>query len=104
MSFKLNLSGLDKFQKDLNKKVEDFNSKPKTFSDIFDTSFMNKYTNCSNIDDFFSNGGFAVNSKEDFENINENDLDKYVASCTSFSSWNEMYQTAGTIYAKNNLF
>lgn len=104
MSVKINFSGLEKFQKDLNRKVKEFNSKPKTFADIFDTSFMTKYTNCSDINDFFDKGGFTINSKEDFENINETDLDKYIASCTSFSTWNEMYKTAGSIYTKNNLF
>jgi len=104
MSFKLDLSGLENFQKDINKKVQNFNSKPKTFADIFDSSFMTTYTNCSDIDNFFNNGGFSINSKEDLENINETDLDKYVADNTSFKTWNEMYKTAATLYTKNQLF
>lgn len=104
MSIKIELSGLDKFQKELNKKVNKFNSKPKTFADIFDTSFMNKYTNCSNINEFFDNGGFNINSQEDLENIDDNVLDKYVSTSTSFSSWNEMLKTASVEYTKNTLF
>ena len=104
MSFKLDLSGLEKFQQDLTRKVENFNSKPKTFADIFDTSFMNTYTKFSNINDFFNNGGFSINSKEDFENINETDLDKYVSENSSFSNWNEMQKTASVEYTKKQLF
>lgn len=104
MSFNIKLSGLDKFQKELNQKVQNFNSKPKTFADIFDSSFMNTYTKFSNIDDFFDNGGFVINSKEDLENINESDLDKYVSNNSTFSSWNEMQKTASVEYAKKQLF
>lgn len=104
MSFNINLSGLENFQKELNKKVQDFNSKPKTFADIFNSSFMNTYTKFSNINDFFSNGGFIINSKEDLENINETDLDMYVSNNSSFSSWNEMQKTASVEYAKKQLF
>lgn len=104
MSFNINLSGLENFQKELNKKVQDFNSKPKTFADIFNSSFMNTYTKFSNINDFFDNGGFTINSKEDLENINETDLDIYVSSNSSFSSWNEMQKTASVEYAKKQLF
>lgn len=104
MSFKLDLSGLENFQNELNRKIENFNSKPKTFADIFNVSFMNTYTKYSNINDFFSNGGFAINSKKDFENINVTDLDKYISENSSFSSWNEMQQTASIEYAKKQLF
>lgn len=103
-NFKINFSGLEKFQKELSEKVQKINSTPKKFSDIFTTSFMNKYTNCSNINDFFENGGFNINSKEDFENINESDLNTYVSSSTTFSTWNDMYKTASTEYVKNQLF
>ncbi|HJJ07630.1 MAG TPA: hypothetical protein OIM35_08515 [Clostridiaceae bacterium] len=103
-NFKIDFSGLEKFQKELNQKVQNFNSKQKTFADIFDSSFMNTYTKFSNIDDFFNNGGFVINSKEDLENINESDLDKYVSNNSTFSSWNEMQKTASVEYAKKQLF
>ena len=104
MGIKINLSGLENLERNLNRKVQEFNSKPKTFADIFDASFMNTYTKFSNIKDFFDNGGFQINSKEDFESINENDLDKYVSANSSFKTWNDMYKAAGTEYAKNHLF
>lgn len=104
MSFNIDLSGLEKFKKELNQKVQNFNSKPKTFADVFDSSFMNTYTKFSSIDDFFNNGGFSINSKEDLENINESDLDKYVSNNSTFSSWNEMQKTASVEYAKKQLF
>ncbi|MCI8486825.1 MAG: hypothetical protein HFJ20_07215 [Clostridia bacterium] len=103
-NFKIDFSGLEKFQKELNNKVQKINSTPKKFSDIFTSSFMKKYTKCSNINDFFDNGGFTINSKEEFVNIDETDLDTYVSSNTSFSSWNDMYKTASTEYVKNQLF
>ncbi len=104
MSLNINLSGLENFQKDLNKKVQNLNSKSKTFADIFDSSFMNTYTKFSNIDDFFGHGGFSISSKEDLKNINETDLDKYVSNNSTFNSWNEMQKTASVEYVKKQLF
>ncbi len=104
MSVNINLSGLEKFKKNLNQKVQNLNSKPKTFADIFDYSFMSTYTKFSSINDFFTNGGFDVNSKEDFENINESDLDKYVSANSTFNSWHEMQKTASVEYVKKQLF
>ena len=104
MSFNIDLSGLENFKKELNQKVQNFNSTSKTFADIFDSSFMNTYTKFSNIDDFFNSGGFTVNLKEDLENINKSDLDKYVSNNSKFSSWNEMQKTASVEYAKKQLF
>jgi hypothetical protein len=48
---------------------------------------MTTFTNFSSIDEFLKKNPFDVHSQEDFENIDENELDKYVKETTRFSSW-----------------
>lgn len=69
-----------------------------TFDQLFNKGFMNKYTNFDSLEDLLSYCGYAVNSKEDFEAIPEDEFDKKISSCTKFNSWNEMYTTAGQEY------
>lgn len=51
---------------------------------LFDDSFMQKYTSCSNLSDFFKNGGFNIETQEDFDKISNEELSRYVNKITSF--------------------
>lgn len=70
------------------------NIKQLSFEELFNQSFMNKYTNFENIEDFFDKSSFKLEKQEDFENINEFDLDKYTTNNTKFDSWQEMLNVA----------
>lgn len=102
MSFKL--KGLDKFSKELNKlsknaeKISGNNQV--SFNELFTNSFMSKYTDFTNIDDFVTNSGFDFS---DLESIPDSDLDNFVSNNTSFSNWKEMLTKASEIWTVKKL-
>ena len=104
-SFKI--QGFDKLEKELKqlqknaKKLS--NTKQVSFQELFPASFMKKYTSFSSMEEFLYEGGFDVQSTEDFEAIPEDLFDKYIASTTNFKSWEEMLQKATSQYAIKKL-
>ncbi|WP_218915171.1 hypothetical protein [Caldanaerobius polysaccharolyticus] len=105
MDFKI--EGLDKLQKkfeQIQKAAKELEkTKTVSFNELFTSSFMNKYTNFSTIDEFFEAGKFVINSQEDFEAIPDKELDAHVKNSTVFSSWNDMLSKATEIYISKNL-
>lgn len=105
MGFKI--KGLNELQKQFKKmeqaarELEGNNSIP--FSDLFTSSFMNKYTNFSNFEEFLEAGEFTVNSQEDFESIPDSDMDLHVSKSTKFSSWQNMLESATEAYVAKKL-
>ena len=67
---------------------------PLSFNKLFTQSFMIKYTNYSNLDDFFKGGNFIINSQQDINPIRR-DLNCYVQNTTQFSCWQSMVYKAG---------
>ncbi|WP_196606606.1 hypothetical protein [Pectinatus frisingensis] len=69
-----------------------------SFSELFTEAFMSKHTNQSSIEDFISEGGFVVNSAEDFKAIPDEEFDIHVKNNSDFDSWKEMYTKASKEY------
>ena len=70
------------------------------FEDLFDKSFMRKYTNYRSFEKFLQGGNFHITSQQDFEDLPEEQMDKHVAKTTRFSRWGEMIDFATDIYAR----
>lgn len=68
------------------------------FIDLFPTSFMQQYTDAPDIYLFFKNGGFRAETNEDFEQIDEKELDHYISAHTTFENWLEMLGVASNEY------
>jgi len=82
-------------------KIEGTHNVP--FDDLFNVRFMTEYTEFVTIDDMFESAGFKVDNEEDFNNILEEKLDKFIREHTRFSSWKEMLNKAGEYYIIRNL-
>ena len=72
---------------------------------LFNSTFMEKYTNYGNLNDFIINSELVpkdtlVVTPEIFENIPCEKLDEYVRSNTIFDSWNDMFDKAASRYLK----
>ncbi len=93
-------SGLDKLERKLKKLDGTHNV---SYDELFNTSFMNRYTQHSTIDEFFDTGGFEFETEEEFEKIPEEELDKYVQYVTKFNTWQEMMTKAGEHWAAKKL-
>lgn len=66
----------------------------KSLTDLFTSEFMKLYTQFDSIEEFFSSGGFEINSEDDFEAIADTEIDAHVMETTNFTSWKEMLTEA----------
>lgn len=90
--------------KKLQRKVKELKgTKSIPFNELFNSSFMSRYTSQSTIDEFFKAGGFEFKTEEEFEEISIEMLDKHVQDSTSFISWNEMKTKAGELWVLNKI-
>ena len=105
MSFKID--GFDELEKQLKKIEDSVNEHAGTtevgFDELFNPSFMKSYTDFNNMDEFFDKSPFEVETNEDFEKLDESELDLYVDKITRFSSWEEMLHKAGELYYAKKL-
>ncbi|MBU4439016.1 MAG: hypothetical protein KJ779_05550 [Firmicutes bacterium] len=98
------VKGLKEFSKALegiSKEVEGL-SKQKTilFDDLFTKSFMSKNTPFADFDEFIADSGFSASTQEEFDSIDETELDSFVSEKTKFSGFQEMIDSAGEEYLK----
>ena len=107
MSSSIKIKGLDKLEKQLKQMQkgakELSRTKQVSFSELFTTSFMKKYTSFSSMDELLNAGGFKVESQEDFEAIPDTELDRPIAATTKFKNWKDMLNEATTQYAAKKL-
>ena len=69
-----------------------------SFDEIFTSDFMSKHTNCKSFD---PDSGIAPGTA--FEDIPDDDWDTYVSQHSSFTSWEEMMDTAVEQYVSIKL-
>ncbi|BAO04998.1 uncharacterized protein CBO05P1_279 [Clostridium botulinum B str. Osaka05] len=108
MSNGIEITGLDELIENFEEmeiKGKESNGKNDVSLDaLFNKSFMVKYTSFDNFDLFLKEGGFEVETSEDFENIPEEKLDVYIEKETKFKNWDEMLGQAGEEYIKKKMF
>lgn len=88
----------DELLKDLQgQKANDENHTP--IQELFNESFMSKYSSFKSFDEFIVNGNFQVKTIEDVDNIPDELFDRHVERKTDFPNWKSMLETANTEYA-----
>lgn len=93
-------SGIKKLERNLNK-LDGTHSV--SYDELFNSSFMNRYTQHSTIDEFFDAGGFEFENEEEFEKIPEEEVDTHVQTATKFNTWQEMMNKAGEHWTAKEL-
>lgn len=105
MTFKI--TGLKEFQKkleDLERKAEALHGEHKvSFAELFNVSFMRRYTNFDSMEALIEAGGFKVEMADDFKAIPDQEWDKHIAKTTRFANWQEMMKQASAEWAKKQL-
>ena len=76
---------------------------PVDFADLFDKSFMRRFTRYRTFEKFLVGGHFRIESQADFEALPEAEMDAHVHRTTQLSSWKEMLDTATDIYARRHM-
>ncbi|WP_449355229.1 hypothetical protein ACUL41_03625 [Virgibacillus natechei] len=95
----MKIRGLDNFEKKINqleknaKQIDGDNNIP--FDEIFNPSFMTKYTQYTSIHSFFEDSPFTLETQEDLKAIPEDELDLFISQNTNFNSWQNMLSEAG---------
>lgn len=67
--------------------------------DLFNKTFMSKYSNFSSFGDFLEKGNFQVQTREDIDNIPDELFDRHVSRETSFADWKSMLDQANKEYS-----
>jgi hypothetical protein len=71
-------------------------------SEIFNPSFMSKYTIYSSFDDMLSKSGL-LEKYGDFKSIDDKEWELFIKKNTNFSNWEEMQSEARRIWIKNQI-
>lgn len=91
--------GIQKSLEDMAKEIEKLEDKlDVSFDNLFDESFMQKYTSYKTWNELLSKSGFGVKNNEDFKKIPNKKLNRYIRKVTSFKSWEDMLNKATEIY------
>lgn len=105
MSFEID--GLDDLQKrleemqDAAREIDGENEIP--LVELFPPSFMQKYTDFQDIEEFFDQSPWNVESQDDLEAIPQQEFDSYVSDTTQFDSGEEMQGKAVEEWAAKEL-
>ena len=98
----------EKLSKKLSKLTDNAKELEKTssipFEDLLTSTFLKKYTSLDSLELFIKDSPFTDINFSNFENINELELDNYVRTISSFSTWSEFIKTACSEYVRNKLF
>jgi hypothetical protein len=96
-------SGFDELYEDLNNMSKEVTELSKInaigFKQLFSDSFIRRHTQFSTLNELFENSGFIIKSEEDFDTIDENELNKHLSAKTDFDSWDNMLGKAYDEYA-----
>jgi len=102
MGFKT--EGFDELKKkldDMKKKAEKLNGEHSVpLDELLDSSFMRQHTSYTSFDELLQDGGYSVESQEDFESIPDDEFDRHVQKHTSFNDWQEMREAAAGDWLK----
>lgn len=92
------IDGLDEIIEqfeELGEKADDLSGEHEIeFEELFNEEFMESYTSFKNIDQLIEESQWEVESNEDFEDLPDDQFDKYISANTEFESWEDMLQIA----------
>jgi hypothetical protein len=70
-----------------------------SLDELFNQSFMSKYSSFKSFGEFLEKGNFQVKTQEDINNIHDELFDRHVVRETRFVNWKSMLDTATMEYA-----
>jgi hypothetical protein len=72
--------------------------------ELLTAEFMREQTPFDSIDAFLASEPLNVNSKEDFEALDQQKLDLFVGRNSAFTTWDEMLHAAGAKWVERQLY
>jgi len=71
-----------------------------SFDELFDSSFIRQHTAYTSFEELLEDGGYSIETQEDFEAIPDNAFDRHIQENTSFNSWQDMQEAAAGSWLK----
>jgi hypothetical protein len=65
-----------------------------SLDELFNETFMSKYSGFRSFEEFLLKGNFQVKTREDIQNIPDELFDRHIARETKFANWESMLDTA----------
>lgn len=93
---------LKRLERNVSKPAEEFNGDV-GLEKLLDADFIKKHTKFDNADSWLTAGGFTFETQEEYDNLDENELDSYVRNSSDFSSWQAMLESAAEIAITRSL-
>ena len=86
MSSTFKLKGLDKFQRELEKKAKSVSGNY-SFDELFPDSYIRSISRFSSLSEMFENNPEKITDAESFKQANQEILDQFISEETKFSNW-----------------
>ncbi len=98
----MKITGFDEFGKHLNKMQKGLEELGNTnyipFNELITDSFVRKNTNYSSVDELIEKSGFQIETQEDFDNVPEENWNKFISENSKFKTFQGMIDSAGEEY------
>lgn len=72
-------------------------------TDILSESFFSTHSDFKNLNDFFIKAGYEIKSREDINNIPQEEIDLFVRNNTKFDNFRDLQKEATSQYIRNKL-
>lgn len=95
----MEFNNLNDLSNHIKKQAEGFAS----YDELFNVTFIKKYSKFNSWKELFETGGFKCNSGDDIDAIDESQFNEYLRNNTKFKSWQDMKEKAGVELAKKKL-
>ena len=104
--FEMRITGVDEAIRkldDLSSRVQNSDRREVPIGEILTPSFLSACSRFSSVGEMLAASGYTIRSNADLAAIPARDLDAFVRSNTTFNSWQEMLQAAGSQWARREL-
>nr|WP_275661723.1 hypothetical protein [Acinetobacter pittii] len=73
------------------------------FGEIVSSDFLKSHTDFESLDDLFSQAGFVIKTKEDFEAVPQDEIDAFIKEKTKFTSFSDLQSQAVAEFVQKQL-
>lgn len=94
MSINIDLKGLDKLEKELERKAQAVAGNY-SLDELFPDSYISSISRFSSLSEMLENSPEKITDSESFKRADQETFDNFIAKETAFSNWQEMLNDAG---------
>ena len=104
----IKITGLDEFErllKQLERNARSIGGKRLVdLSDLLNPEFLGRHTKFTSLEQLFEESPFQIETQEDFDALDERELDSFIRASTRFRSWQDILDEGANEWAEKKLF